>query len=397
MRGVHVHIPRATVGYCGVAVRAGSRDELIGNGEAGLAHFVEHTIFKGTQRRSSWHILNRMEAVGGELNAFTTKDDTVVYTVFPRGNVNRALELVADLTLHSRFPAAELDKEREVVSDEIDSYLDSPSDAVFDDFEDIIFADTPLGHNILGTTDTLAGFDSKKCRSWIDRYYTANRMVVFYAGGVGVDTFVAKATQYFADVPCDKGIDFERVTVSNAIVNLQRNIDSHQAHTVMGTALPQMSLQERTTAALLSNILGGPGMNSLLNVDLRERRGLVYNVEASTTIFADCGEFMVYFGCDPHDTEKCAQLVKQNIEDIAQHQLSARKLAAAKKQYLGQLILANENRENRAIAVARATLKRGTVLTRDEIIAAINAVSSADLSAMAAQFTNLSTLTLGPK
>jgi predicted Zn-dependent peptidase len=397
MRGVHVHIPRAAVGYCGVAVRAGSRDEIIADGESGLAHFVEHTIFKGTQRRSAWHILNRMEAVGGELNAFTTKDDTVVYTVFPRGNVNRALELVADLTLHSRFPAAELNKEREVVSDEIDSYLDSPSDAVFDDFEDIIFENTPLGHNILGTTDTLAGFDSDKCRSWIDRYYTANRMVVFYAGGVGVDTFVAKATQFFADVRPGKGVDFERITVDTSIKQQHRPIDSHQAHTILGTALPQMSLQQRTVAALLSNILGGPGMNSLLNVDLRERRGLVYNVEASTTIFADCGEFMVYFGCDPHDTEKCSQLVRQCIDKMAQTEISPRQLAAAKKQYLGQLILANENRENRAIAVARATLKHGVVLTRDEIIAAINAVSASDLCSMAHTFTNLSSLTLGPK
>jgi predicted Zn-dependent peptidase len=396
MRGVHVHIPRAAVGYCGVAVRAGSRDEIISDGEAGLAHFVEHTIFKGTQRRSSWHILNRMEAVGGELNAFTTKDDTVVYTVFPRGNLNRGLELVADLTLHSRFPAAELDKEREVVADEINSYLDSPFDAVFDDFEDVIFADTPLGHNILGTTDTLAAFDSAKCRSWIDRYYTANRMVVFYAGGVGVDTFVAKVTQYFADVQPGEKIVLDAINVDRNVQNLHHKIDSHQSHTAMGTALPALPLQQRTIIALLSNILGGPGMNALLNVDLRERRGLVYNVEASTTFFADCGEFVVYFGCDPHDTEKCSQLVRQNIERLADKELSSRQLAAAKKQYLGQLILANENRENRAISIARATLKRGTVLTRDEIVASINAVSAADLRSMAAQLTALSSLTLGP-
>jgi predicted Zn-dependent peptidase len=397
LRGVHVHIPRATVGYCGVAVRAGSRDEFIAAGEAGLAHFVEHTIFKGTQRRSSWHILNRMEAVGGELNAFTTKDDTVVYTVFPRGNVNRGLELVADLTLHSRFPAAELDKEREVVADEINSYLDSPYDAVFDDFEDVIFDGTPLGHNILGTTDTLANFDSEKCRSWIDRYYTANRMVVFYAGGVGAEAFIAKATQYFADVRPGEKIVLDPITLKTDVQQLHRNIDSHQAHTAMGTAFPAMSLSQRTTAALLSNILGGPGMNSLLNVDLRERRGLVYNVEASTTIFADCGEFVIYFGCDPHDTQRCWNLVNQNIQNLASHELSARKLAAAKKQYLGQLILANENRENRAISIARATLKHGTVLTRDQIIQSINAVTAADLRDMAAKFSTLSTLTLGPK
>jgi predicted Zn-dependent peptidase len=157
-----------------------------------------------------------------------------------------------------------------------------------------------------------------------------------------------------------------------------------------------MSLHQRTVAALLSNILGGPGMNALLNVDLRERRGLVYNVEASTTIFADCGQFVVYFGCDPHDTEKCSQLVRQNIDKLASNLLSSRQLSAAKKQYLGQLILANENGENRAISIARTTLKRGSVLSRNQIVEAINAVSADDIRDMAAKFTNLSSLTLGP-
>jgi predicted Zn-dependent peptidase len=213
---------------------------------------------------------------------------------------------------------------------------------------------------------------------------------------VGVDTFVAKATQYFADVQPGEKIVLDAINVDCNVQNLHHKIDSHQSHTAMGTALPALPLQQRTIIALLSNILGGPGMNALLNVDLRERRGLVYNVEASTTFFADCGEFVVYFGCDPHDTEKCSQLVRQNIERLADKELSSRQLAAAKKQYLGQLILANENRENRAISIARATLKRGTVLTRDEIVASINAVSAADLRSMAAQLTALSSLTLGP-
>lgn len=399
LRCVHLLMPRSAVGYFGVAVRAGSRDENLTQGEAGLAHFVEHTIFKGTRRRSSWHIINRMEAVGGELNAFTTKEDTVVYTAFPRGNLSRAVELVADLTLNSRFPEVEINREREVVADEIDSYRDQPSEAVWDDFEDMIFAGTPLGHNILGTTEALAGFTSGMCRSWLDRYYCSSRMVAFYAGSTSAEVFRRDMERHFAGVPATGLPVVAEVSGTGPSVEAKREYrvyDSHQANTVIGTALPRMDLQERTVLALLSNILGGPGMNSLLNVALREKRGLVYTVESSVSMFTDCGQFNVYYGCDPGDNDRCAAIVRQTIGDIAGGSVTSRRLVAAKKQYLGQLVLSNENRENRIIAMARAVLMRGKALTASEIREMVERVAPSDLSSMASRLLDLSQLTLGP-
>ena len=412
LRVVHMHEPGTAVGYFGVAVRAGSRDER--PDEHGLAHFVEHTIFKGTQRRSSWHIINRMEAVGGELNAFTTKEDTVVYTAFARGNLVRAVELVADLVCNSRFPDRELDKEREVVADEIDSYLDQPAEAVYDDFEDLLFAGTPLGHNILGTKKALRTFDSAKCRSWLDRHYTADNMVAFYAGSTGAATFRALLERHFAGLrPCkvtlsDKSNLSDKSDGSNcsdlsdkatgARFDVVRHIRSHQSNVVMGVALPRCDdMRKRATVAMLSNILGGPGMNSLLNVELRERRGLVYTVETAATFFSDCGMFTVYFGCDPHDVETCRGLVSAQIARLADKPLTDRQLAAWRKQYLGQLVLSNDNRAERAISVARATLMRGRALTAEQITADINAVSAEPLRAAGQRLLDPNILTLGPR
>lgn len=397
LRCVHVHEPGAMVGYCGVAVRAGSRDEDVNAGEAGLAHFVEHTIFKGTRRRTSWHIINRMEAVGGELNAFTTKEDTVVYSAFSRANLGRALELVADLIINSQFPKVQLDREREVVCDEIDSYLDQPSEAVFDDFEDLIFAGDSLGHNILGTKESVMNLTSEDCRNWLNKYYNVSHVILFYAGSSGVNKFRAEAEKYFSELPAGSPVAVRESLGFFPLFDEHRVIDSHQSHVVMGAGLQTCSMAERTVLALLTNIVGGPGMNSLLNVSLRERRGLVYNVEASTTMFSNGGEFTIYFGCDPGDVPLCRQIVERQIADLAEHPLSERCLSAAKKQYLGQLILADDNRDNRAIAIARATLFRGKALTAGEMTDLVRDVSAESLRQAAEKVSRLSVLTMGPR
>lgn len=397
LRCVHVHEPGAMVGYCGVAVRAGSRDEDVNAGEAGLAHFVEHTIFKGTRRRTSWHIINRMEAVGGELNAFTTKEDTVVYSAFSRANLGRALELVADLIINSQFPKVQLDREREVVCDEIDSYLDQPSEAVFDDFEDLIFAGDSLGHNILGTKESVMNLTSEDCRNWLNKYYNVSHVILFYAGSSGVNKFRAEAEKYFSELPAGSPVAVRESLGFFPLFDEHRVIDSHQSHVVMGAGLQTCSMAERTVLALLTNIVGGPGMNSLLNVSLRERRGLVYNVEASTTMFSNGGEFTIYFGCDPGDVPLCRQIVERQIADLAEHPLSERCLSAAKKQYLGQLILADDNRDNRAIAIARATLFRGKALTAGEMTELVRDVSAESLRQAAEKVSRLSVLTMGPR
>lgn len=385
----------AKVDYFGVAINAGSRDEA--PGRFGLAHFVEHTIFKGTLRRHAAHIIKRMESVGGELNAYTTKEETVVYSVFPHGNLARAAELVADLVVNSQFPAAELAREREVVRDEIDSYLDVPSEAVFDDFEDIVFAGSQLGHNILGESANLDAFTPEVCRAYIASTYTASRMVAFYRGGMGAERLRGVLERCFAALPAE-GTAPERVAppVVAPASHIKR-IDSHQAHCVMGVRVPSMFSPERYPLGLITNILGGPGMNSRLNVALRERRGLVYSVDAGLTGWTDCGLFTVYFGCDPEDAPRCADLVRRELLRMSVEPLTARQLQAARQQYLGQLVVASDNHDQTALNAARATLFYGRVLPDAEFRARLESITPDEL-AHAARLLHpdlLTTLTMG--
>lgn len=393
LRVACTRIPGARVEYCGVAVKAGSRDD--GPLHPGLAHFVEHTIFKGTRLRSSWHIINRMERVGGELNAYTTKEETVVYTAAPAGNAARAIELLADLMINSRFPDSELNKEREVVADEINSYLDTPSDAVYDDFEERIFAGSPLAHNILGNAEALSTFDSEVCRQYLQKWYAADNMAFFYSGAASPERICTLIERHFAMLPAKAAPhDADPIAPLEAPFNIVVDIDSHQAHTVMGARTPGLYGNDRYPLALLTNILGGPGMNSRLNVALREKRGYVYSVEASTSTFTDCGEFNIYFGCDPADRLRCMGLAEKEIDRLAQNPMSATALAMAKKQYLGQLAVAGDSRESAAIATGRAMLFYGRVLSPAEIAERVQAVTAGTLMACAQSLLPLSSLTL---
>ncbi|MBO5243545.1 MAG: insulinase family protein, partial [Muribaculaceae bacterium] len=309
-----------TAEYCGLAINAGSRDDFAGM--EGLAHFVEHTIFKGTSHRRAGHILNRMESVGGELNAYTTKELTMIYSVFPPKNLQRAMELIADLVAYSRFPDSELKKEREVVADEIDTYLDMPSDAVYDDFEDLVFAGSSLGHNILGSKKSIELFTPETCREYVSRNYVPGNMVLFYQGPEKPDKVINMAIRYFGVLnhPVPERNRCKPLCVDP--FDVTRNIDSHQAHCVIGGRIPDMYSSHRTAIALLTNVIGGPGMNSLLNVALREKRGLVYGVEATAQFLTDAGLFTIYFGCDPEDASRCARLVDSVLRHVLDTPLS---------------------------------------------------------------------------
>ena len=390
---IHRRTPGAAAGYFGVTVRAGSRDEQ--EGSFGLAHFVEHTLFKGTGRRSAWHILNRMEAVGGELNAFTSKEETTVYTAFPAARLDRAVELVADLLLNSRFPAPELQREREVVADEIASSLDQPAEAVFDDFDDLLFAGSSLGHNILGTTADLERFGSEECRSWLERWYTADNMVAFYSGPAGADRVHTCLERHLSALPAGANPHDMPQLCINPPFDTSRSVGSHQSHTVIGCRIGGLYSPDRFAMSLLANILGGPGMNSLLNVQLRERRGLVYTVEASTALYTDCGVMSIYYGCDHHDEQRCRRLVQQQLEAVAAGEtINERKMRMAKKQYLGQMLLSGENRENSILGAARATLFHGRAADRNEMRNHIDEISLDSLCRCAEILCRNSKLTL---
>lgn len=395
LRLVHRRVPATNAAIFGVAAGVGSSDES--PDEYGLTHFVEHTIFKGTATRSAWHIINRMELVGGELNAYTTKEATVIYTIAPRGNERRAIELVADLVLRSRFPDRELDKERQVVLDEIASYRDTPSEAVYDDFEDFLFEGTPLGHNILGTARCVKSFDSAVCRDFLARYYTAPNMVAFYSGPAAAEKILAQIEKYFDGVStraiAPAPASYPPVLPSERKVRVR---GLHQCHTVMGCVTGGIHSSDRFATTLLANITGGPGMNALLNVELRERRGLVYTVETAVNLFRDRGEMTVYFGCDPEDLDLCKDIVYDTFRMIAEGRYSERRLAMACKQFLGQQRLALESRENAILADARATLFRGAPSARDAVVETYRAVGTEDLARAAAAMLNPLVLTFAP-
>lgn len=397
MRLVHIHDRCAAAGIFGLAIGAGSASET--DGEDGLAHFVEHTIFKGTQRRSSWHIINRMEAIGGELNAYTSKEETVVYSIFPGANAARAVELIADLAENSQFPDRELDKERQVVLDEIASYLDNPAEAIYDLFEEKLLAGTPLAHNILGSTETVGRLGSADCRAFLARHYTKNNSVAFYSGPQGANVIAALVDRYFAALGAGTPVG----TATDAKIDIPRfdiadPQPCHQAHVLAGIRTPGLYSPERYAVALMANIAGGPGMNSLLNVELREKRGLVYNVEASTTFFRSAGYMGVYFGCDADDTDRCRHLCEGVFRRLADGTfLTERRLRAAKKQYLGQLAVASENRENSVINAARATLFYGRPISYAETEASIRSVTATRIAAEASAFAEASVLAFIPE
>jgi predicted Zn-dependent peptidase len=367
--------------YFGVAVNSGSRDEQ--SDRFGLAHFVEHTIFKGTTRRRACHIINRMESVGGDLNAFTSKEETNVYSVFPRGNLSRAIDLIADLLENSQFPQKEIDKEREVVRDEIDSYLDTPSEAVYDDFEDLFYQGSQLGHNILGTDQSLDSFSPEVCRDYLTSNFYGERMVAYYLGPESPERVLAKVNRGFEALRRE-GDPLHRIApVRQPQFDIRREIDSHQSHTVIGAHLPGVKSDQRYAIALVTNLLGGPGMNSRLNISLRERRGLVYTVEASTTIFSDCGLFNVYFGCDPDDRDRCLELVWRELNNLAANPITPRALAAAKKQYVGQMLVASESLEQTILSAGRSLLLTDEIHTSKEVEEAINRVTVEDVARVA--------------
>ena len=350
-----IHEPTLSkVSYCGFAIDAGTRDEA--ENEQGMAHFVEHLIFKGTEKRKAWHILNRMENVGGDLNAYTNKEETVVYAAFLTEHLERALELLGDIVFHSTFPQHEIEKETEVIIDEIQSYEDNPSELIFDDFEDMIFRNHPLGRNILGKPDLLRSFRTEDVLSFTRRFYQPGNMVFFVQGQYDFKKIVRLAEKHLADVPAVT-VDNQRVPPPLYVPErLVVPKDTHQAHVMIGSRGYNAYDDKRTALYLLNNILGGPGMNSKLNVSLRERRGLVYNVESNLTSYTDTGAFCIYFGTDIEDMDTCLKLTYKELKRMRDVKMTSSQLAAAKKQLIGQIGVASDNFENNALGMAKTYL-----------------------------------------
>lgn len=373
-----IHKPTLSkVAYCGFAIDAGTRDEE--ENEQGMAHFVEHLIFKGTEKRKAWHIQNRMENVGGDLNAYTNKEETVVYSAFLTEHLERAMELLGDIVFHSTFPQHEIEKETEVIIDEIQSYEDTPSELIFDDFEDLIFRNHPLGRNILGKPDLLRGFRSEDVLSFTRRYYQPGNMVFFVQGQYDFKKVVRLATKYFSDVPAVDVVS--RRVPPPLYVPEQLTIakDTHQAHVMIGSRGYHAFDDKRTALYLLNNILGGPGMNSRLNVALRERRGLVYTVESNLTSYTDTGAFCIYFGTDLEDMDTCLRLTYKELKRMRDNKMSPSQLAAAKKQLIGQIGVASDNFENNALGMAKTYLHYHKYESSESVFQRIEALTAEQL------------------
>lgn len=379
-----LHIPSdSQVAYCGIAVRAGTRHENAR--QQGMAHFCEHLAFKGTQKRSAVQIINAIEGLGGELNAFTNKEDTVFYCAIQKEYLSKAVDVLTDIVFNSRHPQAEVEKECEVVCDEIESYEDSPAELIYDEMENILFEGHPLGHNILGTKEQIRSYGSDETMSFVRQWYRPENCVLFATrprseqpkpktDGVAV---TAPAVASASPAACG-------LTSAGAGQLIVRQRHTHQAHVMLGAQAYAATDPRRWALYLLSNILGGPAMNSRLSLRLRERHGLVYTVESSMTSYSDAGLWTIYFGCDQHDVKRCLRMVRGELDRLTDKPLSAAQLKAAKRQLQGQLAIAGDNREQSALDYARTFLHTGKERRLADIMKHIDALTGRDLQ-LAAQ------------
>lgn len=390
-----VHLPMdSPVSYCGYAINAGTRDEE--PGEFGLAHFVEHMLFKGTRKRKSWHILNRMENVGGELNAYTTKEETFVYSIFMEEHYSRAFELLTDLVFNSQMPVAEIEKEVDVILDEINSYKDSPAELIYDEFEDFLYNGHSLGHNILGEEESLTGFGPESGKSFINHYYVPSNMVFFSMGRKPFHKIIKMAEMAFSGFSFPVSSPERKAPGKIAVFKHTETMDTHQTHVLIGGQSYDMYNEKRLPLFLLNNMIGGPGMNNRLNVSLRERNGLVYTVDSGVTSYTDTGLASIYFGTDPKNKEKALSLVFKELKNSRDVKLTDSKLTAAKKQLIGQLSVSGDNREGLFLGLGKSYLHHNRYDTLAQVIEKVDKITAEQLLEVANEvFTesNLSMLT----
>ena len=431
-----IHLPSdSQVVYCGYQINAGTRNEE--PGEEGLAHFCEHVTFKGTERRKAWHILNCLESVGGDLNAYTNKEGTVYYSAILKEHIARAVDLLSDIVFHSVYPQAEIDKEVEVICDEIESYNDSPAELIYDEFENILFKGSPLGHNILGTAEQVRAFKTEDALRFTRKLYRPDNAIFFAYGDIDFKKLVRLLQRALADDESVVNLAEENLPQISQITQISWNENSiaeeksvssvksvgpknypsvgpknypsvgdriagqtivmqkntHQAHVMIGTRAYDVNDDRRMPLYLLNNMLGGPGMNAKLNLALREHNGLVYTVESTMVAYGDTGTWSIYFGCDEHDVKRCLRLVRKELDKFMQKPLSDAQLKAAKKQIKGQIGVACDNRENFALDFGKSFLHYGWEKNVDRLYEQVDAITAAQIQAVAQELFDKDRLT----
>ena len=394
-----IHLPSdSQVVYCGYQINAGTRNEE--PGEEGLAHFCEHVTFKGTERRKAWHILNCLESVGGDLNAYTNKEGTVYYSAILKEHIARAVDLLSDIVFHSVYPQAEIDKEVEVICDEIESYNDSPAELIYDEFENILFKGSPLGHNILGTAEQVRAFKTEDALRFTQKLYRPDNAIFFAYGDIDFKKLVRLLQRALADDKSVGNLAKEKLPknypsvgdgIAGQTIVMQKN--THQAHVMIGTRAYDVNDDRRMPLYLLNNMLGGPGMNAKLNLALREHNGLVYTVESTMVSYGDTGTWSIYFGCDEHDVKRCLRLVRKELDKFMQKPLSDAQLKAAKKQIKGQIGVACDNRENFALDFGKSFLHYGWEKNVDRLYEQVDEITAAQIQAVAQELFDKDRLT----
>lgn len=390
IRGIHRQV-KGSVAHCALVIGAGSRDER--PDEYGLAHFTEHAFFKGTQRRRAWQVNCRLENLGGELNAFTTKEETTIHATTLRGDFPKAVELIADVAFRSTFPERELEREKEVIADEINTYKDSPVDMIYDTFEDMLFEGSELGHNILGRKAALMRYDGDAIRAFTARTHTTDRMVFSSIGSFPARTAEAVAARYLAAQPASvRG--FERKAPA-AYRPFEKSVTkhTHQTHCILGNRACGIGDKRRLELSLLTNILGGPCANSLLNVVVRERHGLSYNIEATYTPYGDTGIAAIYFSSEHANAAQCIELIEEQLHRLRTTPLTARQLSMAKKQFIAQLAISSESNESYMLSAGKSLLVHDSVDTMEEVYARVRELTATQLTEIAEEvFSDMSKL-----
>lgn len=371
----------SAVAHLGITIDAGSRDEK--PYENGMAHFIEHCIFKGTAKKPYYRILSRIDGVGGELNAYTTKEETVVYATFLNTYYERAAELLSDIVFNSVFPEKEIEKEKTVVIDEINSYEDSPAELIYDDFEQLIFGRTGLGRMILGTEDKVKSFSAAMIKDFIQRNWFTNKMVISTVGNIPFDKFVRLAEKYFSDFLA-KTTDKKRHSTYRYIPkNIEKQRDTYQAHVMIGNICYSYRNPKRVAFTLLNNMLGSNAMNSALNMHIREKYGNTYSIESSYTAYQDSGIFQIYAGCEEHFAEKIVDLIVKELEVFKFKRLTQSSLTRGKEQLKGQLAIQYDSNQNEMLSIGKALLNYGRVSSLEENFKDIDNITAKDILTVA--------------
>lgn len=364
-----------------MVINAGSRDESAG--KFGVAHFIEHLLFKRTERRSTQQIINHLESVGGDLNAYTTKEYTCVHASMLRPYLDRALDLFEDIFFHSTFPEIEMDKEKSVIVDEMASYLDSPEESIVDDFEDLIFQGSGLGHNILGIEDQLLALQKNDIEEFMRSNYDTHDMVIGITGNYSLKEVERLLHKVFGKV-AENGIIRTRDDV-NPIIEQHIAIAKpiNQVHYMLGSLAYGYRDERKTGLLLLNNMLGGMGMGSILNLSIREKYGIAYTIESNYAIFSDTGLFSIYLGTDEEKVEKAKKLVFKELAKICEQPLSDVKVKKAKQKFIGQIALTEENRMSMIISAAKNVMDYDRVILLDEVIEKIQGLTNDELLGIA--------------